>query len=73
MAIVQTSVVIKCKDRREFKLVGAHVKSCQDHFDGCDHGQSFHYIANPLLLTYSGTFHDQIFEEWEKNSPVLKV
>lgn len=71
MAIVSTRIVIKCKNRKEYKQVGVHIGSCKKHFDGCKDHQSFDYIANPLLLTYSGSFHDQVFEGWNAEHPIL--
>lgn len=57
--------------RKEHKRVGIRIGSCKQHFDACKDQQSFDYVADKKKLTYSGKFHDQVFEEWNAEHPIL--
>lgn len=72
MATVLTRITIQCKNRREYKLVGVHLRGCQTHLNTCGREHSFEFDANPLLLRYSGSFHEQVFDEWDKQFPKNK-
>lgn len=72
MATVITTFTIKCENRKEFKRVGLHLNSCKKHLDGCGKEHSFNYLSNPLLLTYTGAFHEQEFKNWDDQFPLLQ-